>query len=90
LARGIDRQQPEISTLTTRFEVNTTAQTIVILGNKKRALCERLVDFVERDAIAVDKESFGNTKGGIDYRGDLLGVGRVSNANFAHVCGPVK
>jgi hypothetical protein len=54
------------------------------LGNKKRALVEVTMDLVERDAVAVDKEPFGNPKGGIDYGGDLFRVGGTGYANFTH------
>src|ERR1700754_390450 len=84
LARRIDRQESQVSPFTAQFHVNTTAQTMRVLGDKKRALGERTVDFIERDAVAVDKETFGNSKGGVDYGRDLFRVSGVGDANFIH------
>src|ERR1043165_5640275 len=85
LSRRIDRQQAQIGTFTTRFDVNTTAHNLTFARDHKRAARKRFLHFREGDPIAVIEKLLRDAKRGIDHGGYLLRVSRRRDTNFGNL-----
>ena len=81
LVSWINRQQPQIRSLTAKLDVHTAIQLAIHFREQENAFRQRLLNLRLPDAIAVDEELLGDTKRGVDDGSDLRRVGRSSDTD---------